>query len=107
VLEIHHTPGRKNHQEEAKLWHLCTSSLHIASPRHVTRRNQEGSCAARHRLLTCLADADQQSYYSNTNTTTGRWKSNTRNRTIKTETLLHLNLGFFFFCSFSVYLMPV
>jgi hypothetical protein len=40
-----------------------------------------------------------QSYYSNTNTKTGCWRSNTR--TIKTKTLLHLNLGFIF--SFSVF----
>jgi hypothetical protein len=33
-------PGRKNHQEEAKLQHLHTPNLHIAAPCHVeeTRR---------------------------------------------------------------------
>jgi hypothetical protein len=41
-----------------------------------------------------------QSYYSNTNTRTGCWRSNTR--TIKTETLLHLNLGLFFLFFFSL-----
>jgi hypothetical protein len=54
------TPGRKNHQEEAKFQYLQTPSLHIASPLHVKQRNQEGSCTARHQLLTSLGDADHQ-----------------------------------------------
>jgi hypothetical protein len=43
------TPYRKNHQEEAKRWLLHTSSLCIASPPHVKRRNQEGSRATTRR----------------------------------------------------------
>jgi hypothetical protein len=54
------TPGRKNHQEEAKLRHLHTPSPHVASLCHVKQRNQEGSHAARRQLLTCLGDADHQ-----------------------------------------------
>jgi hypothetical protein len=50
------TPGRKNHQEEAKLQHLHTPNLYIASPLHVKQRNQEGSRTARRQLLTSLAD---------------------------------------------------
>jgi hypothetical protein len=37
------TPGRKNHQEEAKLQHFHTTSPCIASPCHVKWRNQEGA----------------------------------------------------------------
>jgi hypothetical protein len=50
------TPGRKNHQEEAKLGHLHTPNPRIASPLHIKWRNQEGSHKARHQLLTCLGD---------------------------------------------------
>jgi hypothetical protein len=52
------TPGRKNHQEEAKFQHLHSPSLHIASPFHIKRRNQEGSNTARRQCLTCLGKAD-------------------------------------------------
>jgi hypothetical protein len=46
------TPGRKNHQEEAKLQHLHTPSLHTAFPLQVKWRNQEGPYTARSQLLT-------------------------------------------------------
>jgi hypothetical protein len=58
-----------------------------------------------------------QNYYSDTNTRTGCWRTSTKS--IKTETLLHLNLGNFiylfisiiilllFFNPLSVFLMPV
>jgi hypothetical protein len=36
------TPYRQNHQEEAKLCLLHTSSLHRTSPLHTKQRNQEG-----------------------------------------------------------------
>jgi hypothetical protein len=36
---------RQNHQEEAKLWRLHTSSQHTESPLHVKRRNKESSWA--------------------------------------------------------------
>jgi hypothetical protein len=42
---------RKDHQEEAKLWHLHTPSPCIASPLHVKWRNKEGSHTARCQLL--------------------------------------------------------
>jgi hypothetical protein len=90
------TCGRKNHQEEAKLQYLHTTSLRIASPRHNKWRNQEGSHTTRCQLLTCLGD--HQNYYSDTNTRTGCWRTNTK--TIRTETLLHLNLGNFIFFIF-------
>jgi hypothetical protein len=48
------TPGRKNHQEEAKLQHLHTPSPSIASPIHVKWRNKEGSHAGICQFLTCL-----------------------------------------------------
>jgi hypothetical protein len=54
------TPCRKNHQEEAKLRHLHTPSLDLASSRHVKQRNQEGSRATRRQRLTCLGEADHQ-----------------------------------------------
>jgi hypothetical protein len=38
-----------------------------------------------------------QNFFPDTNTRTGGWRTNTK--TIKTETLLHLNLGIFFFFS--------
>jgi hypothetical protein len=44
----------------------------------------------------------QQNYYSNTNTRTGCWRSNTR--TTKTELSLHLNQGFFFLSSLFFFL---
>jgi hypothetical protein len=50
------TPGRKNHQEEAKLQQLHTPSPHIASPCNLKWRNKEGSRTARCQLLTCLGD---------------------------------------------------
>jgi hypothetical protein len=50
------TPGRKNHQEEAKLCDLHTLSQHIASPSHVKQKNQEGSRSTRHQLLISLGD---------------------------------------------------
>jgi hypothetical protein len=51
---------RKNHQEEAKLWHLHTTSLCIASPLHIKWRNQEGSCATRRQCQPCLGEPDHQ-----------------------------------------------
>jgi hypothetical protein len=52
MLEIH--LAGKNHQEEAKLQHLHTPSLHTASPLHIKQRNKEGSCAAGRQCLNCL-----------------------------------------------------
>jgi hypothetical protein len=87
------TPGRKNHQDKAKLQHLCSPSPRIACSRHVKWRNKEGSCTTRCQLLSCWGD--HQNYYSDTNTRTGCWRTSTKS--IKTESLLHLNLGNFIY----------
>jgi hypothetical protein len=57
MLEPHLT--EKNHQEEAKLWHP-EPPAHTELLQSTLQRNQEGFCAARCWLHTCLADADQE-----------------------------------------------
>jgi hypothetical protein len=47
-------PGRKNHEEEAKLWLLHTPRPRIVFPLHIKWRNKEGSCATRRQLPNCL-----------------------------------------------------
>jgi hypothetical protein len=57
MLEIHlaEKPPRRG-----KTLNLHTTILCIASPLHIKWRNQEGSCAARHQLLTYYGDTDQK-----------------------------------------------
>jgi hypothetical protein len=86
-------PCRKNHQKEAKFQHLHTPSPHIASPLHIKRKKQEGSHTARCQRLTCLREADHQKRTEIGLDTEGL-----------TETVLHLNLGFFLFCFHLVFL---
>jgi hypothetical protein len=93
------TLARRNNQEEAILWHPNSKS-YKASPCHTTVGNQEGSDAAGCQLLTCLGDADQQSYYPNTNTRTGHWRVTPELLRLKlhcTWTWDFFSLLFFFF----------
>jgi hypothetical protein len=65
------TPGKINHQEEAKLQHPHTPSPCITSPLHVKCRNQEGSHTEGHQCLTCLGEVDDQVSYVARSTPTG------------------------------------